>query len=90
MNMMKSGVSIAAATALIAMATLATPAPAYAAHTAAATVHCYGVNACKGQSDCKSGNHDCKGMNDCKGQGFKAMTSAACTAAGGNETAPTN
>ncbi len=86
----KSGVSIAATTALLALATLATtPTPAYAGHKAE-TVHCYGVNACKGQSDCKSGSHDCKGMNDCKGQGFKTMTSKACTAAGGSETAPTN
>ncbi len=88
MNMMTSGMSIAAATALIAMATLATPAPAYAAGHTATMVHCYGVNACKGQSDCKSGNHACKGQNACKGQGFKAMTTAACTAAGGSETAP--
>ena len=35
-----------------------------------ATVHCYGVNACKGQAVCK-------------GHGFKAMTKAACDAAGG-------
>ncbi len=37
----------------------------------AKVVHCYGVNSCKGMSDCKSGKHDCKGMNDCKGRGFQ-------------------
>jgi hypothetical protein len=57
-------------------------APATAA-PAAGMVHCYGVNACKGQSDCKSGNHACKGQNSCKGQGFKDMSASACTAAGG-------
>ena len=35
-----------------------------------ATVHCYGVTSCKGQAECK-------------GHGFKAMTKAACDAAGG-------
>ena len=47
-------------------------------------VHCYGVNSCKGTSDCKSGAHDCKGQNDCKGQGFKAETSKACKTDGGS------
>jgi uncharacterized membrane protein len=46
-------------------------------------VHCYGVNSCKGQSDCKSGTHDCKGQNDCKGQGFKAESAKQCAADGG-------
>jgi hypothetical protein len=81
----KSGVSIAAAAALLALSGAGINAPALA--KGAKTVHCYGVNACKGQSDCKSGNHDCKGQNDCKGQGFKEMTSKACTAAGGSLTA---
>lgn len=27
-----------------------------------ATVHCYGVNACKGQNDCKTKDHACKGQ----------------------------
>ncbi len=41
-------------------------------------VHCYGVHACKGNSDCKTTDHSCKGMNSCKGQGFKAMPAGAC------------
>jgi hypothetical protein len=46
----------------------------------------YGVNSCKGQSDCKSGNHDCKGLNDCKGQGFKDLTADQCKAQHGSQT----
>jgi uncharacterized membrane protein len=83
----KSTVSFAAAAALIALSGASVSAPAFAKSTAAA-VHCYGVNACKGQSDCKSGNHDCKGMNDCKDQGFKAETAKQCKADGGSLTAP--
>jgi uncharacterized membrane protein len=86
MTLTKSGVSIAAAAALIALSGATLPTAAVAAD--AQTVHCFGVNACKGQSDCKSGNHDCKGMNSCKGQGFKDLTSKACTAQGGSLTAP--
>ena len=48
-----------------------------------AKVHCMGVNACKGQSECKSGNHSCKGLNACKGQGFVSTTQAECDAQGG-------
>ena len=81
--------TIASAAAIFALAGMATAAPSFAAAKASAeNVHCYGVNSCKGTSDCKSGNHDCKGMNECKGQGFKAMTSKACAKAGGSETAP--
>jgi uncharacterized membrane protein len=86
MSHVKSTVTIAAAAALIALAGTSLPGTAHAA--GAKTVHCYGVNSCKGQSDCKSGAHDCKGMNDCKGQGFKDLTTQACTKQGGSTTAP--
>jgi uncharacterized membrane protein len=49
----------------------------------AEVVHCFGVNSCKGTSDCKSYDHACKGQNDCKGQGFKALSAKACAAMGG-------
>ena len=45
------------------------------------TVHCAGVNACKGQSACKSANNSCKGQNSCKGKGFLEMSKADCAAA---------
>jgi hypothetical protein len=82
----KNAVSFAAAAALIAItgASLSTPAMAKDAKA----VHCYGVNSCKGTSDCKSGTHDCKGQNDCKGQGFKAESKTQCKADGGSLIAP--
>lgn len=82
---LKSGVSAAATAALLAMA-MTTATPAVSAEGASKLVHCYGINSCKGSSDCKAGAHECKGQNSCKGQGFKAMTAAACTTAGGSLT----
>jgi hypothetical protein len=80
----RTAAGFAAAAALFALSSASIPSAAFAADT----VHCFGVNSCKGMSDCKSGNHDCKGMNSCKGQGFKAETAKACTAAGGTTTEP--
>lgn len=82
----KTGASIAATAALIAIAGASVAAPAFAKD--AKTVHCYGVNSCKGESDCKSGNHECKGMNECKGQGFKELSSKQCKSMGGTTKAP--
>lgn len=84
MTFAKSTASLAAAAAVIALAGASVPTTSYAAD--AQTVHCFGVNACKGMSDCKSGNHDCKGMNSCKGQGFKNLTSQDCKAQHGSLT----
>ncbi len=75
----KSGAILAAAALTFAMAGLAS-APVQAAD---AKVHCLGVNSCKGQSECKTGNSSCKGLNACKGQGFLSMTTAECKTAGG-------
>jgi hypothetical protein len=50
---------------------------------AADTVHCYNVNECKGQSDCKTAEHSCKGQNACKGHGFKAVSAAKCLSSKG-------
>ncbi len=49
-------------------------------------VHCYGINTCKGTSDCATASSACKGQNACKGQGFKALSVKACKAAGGRLT----
>ena len=49
-----------------------------------AKVKCWGSNACKGKSECKSPGGDCKGKNDCKGQGFVEMSRQACEAIGGS------
>jgi uncharacterized membrane protein len=85
MSKMKSGLSLATAAAFIALSGMSMAAPAAAADE---TVKCFGVNGCKGQSDCKSGNHECKGQNSCKGQGFKAETAAKCAADKGSTTEP--
>ncbi|HEX4740922.1 MAG TPA: hypothetical protein VH353_06295 [Caulobacteraceae bacterium] len=86
---LKSKTTLASAAALLALsgASFATPAAA-ANQQFAAKVMCFGVNACKGQSDCKSGNHACKGQNSCKGQGFKDLSAKACAAQHGSTTAP--
>jgi hypothetical protein len=45
-----------------------------------AQVPCTGVNACKGQSACKSAANACKGQNACKGKGFvNAGSTIECT-----------
>ena len=75
-----SGASLAAAAALILVAGCASnQKPAQTAE-----VHCAGINACKGQSACKSASNSCKGLNACKGQGWVPTASAdACTSQGG-------
>lgn len=40
--------------------------------------HCAGVNACKGQSACKSANNACKGQNSCKGKGGCKASDNGC------------
>lgn len=75
-----SGASLAAAAALILVAGCSS----YDKSAQSAEVHCSGINACKGQSACKSGSNSCKGLNACKGQGWVPTASAeACTSQGG-------
>ena len=51
---------------------------------AADGMHCMGINACKGQSECKTAAGSCKGTNACKGQGWLAVASAEeCAEKGG-------
>ena len=76
---LRNGASFAATAALIAVSAAAVTAPAVAA-TGEKLVHCYGINTCKGTSDCKTAT------SDCKGHGFKEMTAKQCTAAGGSLT----
>lgn len=75
--------SLAASAALIAIATASTPASA-TSRGDNKTVACYGINSCKGQSDCKTAHNECKGMNSCKGQGFQHLTLKECKAGGGS------
>jgi uncharacterized membrane protein len=88
-----STIGFATAAAVIATSGVAIVAPAQAAKATKAAagekvVHCYGINTCKGSSDCATATTSCKGQNECKGQGFKALSVSACKAAGGSLTAP--
>jgi hypothetical protein len=69
-----SGVAIATAAAML----FGTGMISTAVAGTDAKVHCAGVNACKGQSACKSANNACKGQNSCKGHGFLEMSKAEC------------
>ena len=80
---------LASQAALVAAALAALPAPAMADQTPAAkAVHCYGINSCKGTSDCATAKNSCKGQTSCKGQGFKAESKDQCMADGGSLTEP--
>lgn len=88
MTPIKTGTALASTVAMLALSALAQAATPPAGSTGAAisaadTVHCYGVNSCKGTADCKTAQHDCKGMNSCKGHGFKALKAAMCLKKGG-------
>lgn len=84
----KTGASFALTAALLALSasSMAAPLPKGAtgqAISATDMVHCYNVNECKGQSDCKTTASACKGQNACKGQGFKAQAAGACLKSNG-------
>ena len=88
MSTLKTGTSVVAAAALFALSAMAHAATPPAGSGGAAlgaddTVHCYGVNSCKGSGDCKTADHECKGMNACKGHGFKALAAGMCFKRGG-------
>jgi hypothetical protein len=77
-----SGVAIATAAAMLfGTAFVGTASAGDAPAAAPATIHCHGVNSCKGQSACKSAHNACKGQNSCKGKGFLEMTKSDCQAA---------
>jgi len=51
---------------------------------AGGSVHCGGVNGCKGQGSCGGATNTCAGQNACKGQGWVAAGSEKeCTDKGG-------
>ena len=51
-------------------------------------IACLGVNSCKGQSACKSFDHDCQAMNTCKGKGFILITEDECKQKGRKDHRP--
>jgi uncharacterized membrane protein len=45
---------------------------------------CFGVNACKGKSSCKTASNACHGQNACKGKGFvEEVSPDTCAQLGG-------
>ena len=74
-----SGIALAIAAAGMLMTTVVGTAQAEEAKK----IHCEGVNACKGNNDCKTAKNECKGHGACKGQGFVAMTAEQCKKIGG-------
>jgi uncharacterized membrane protein len=64
------GVSIAAAVAALLSAGSALAQTTGKPKAAEKTVHCGGINACKGQGACNGAKNSCKGQNACKGQGW--------------------
>jgi hypothetical protein len=60
------------------------PMPTKKAHAKkhAEKVHCFGINSCKGKSECAvEGKSGCSGKNACKGQGWVSVASAKKCAA---------
>ncbi len=51
-------------------------------------VACFGINACKGQSECATPENACKGMNSCKGKGYLYVSLKECEAQGGKVITP--
>jgi hypothetical protein len=74
------GLALAAAAAsLFALAPLAS-----AADSADTQGYCYGVNACKGKSSCKTATSGCQGQNSCKGTGLvDSVSKGTCDQLGG-------
>lgn len=83
----KKFASVIATAAAIAFVT----APLTSTLTQAAShkIKCYGVNACKGQSTCKTAKSACKGENSCKGHGFVMKTAKQCKKLKGSTEEPT-
>jgi len=78
----RSGAALAVAAVSLALAAQASTASA--AMGKPGKVHCFGVNSCKGKTDCMTPKNSCKAMNECKGQGWLFKDSEAeCTKEGG-------
>lgn len=78
----KTGASLAlAAAAILSLPTATAVSSAQESNTAA--VKCYGVNSCRGQSDCRTAHSSCRGLNSCRGLGYVGLTSRVCDQVGG-------
>jgi len=84
MNTVAKSINIAATAALLAISGVGAVAHAAPAKADKELVHCYGINTCKGTSDCATAKTSCKGQNECKGQGFVDKTKTECAKLGGS------
>lgn len=82
---MKTSTNTAGFLLATAVATMFMSSPVMAAESGAeeAKVHCGGINACKGKSECKTATNECKGQNACKGKGIVSTTEKECADKGG-------
>jgi len=46
-------------------------------------IACWGINDCKGTTDCTTAFNSCNGQNDCKGKGFLNVPEKECALKGG-------
>lgn len=76
-------IATAAASLFFASAALAQGSAQTNQKAEAQTVHCQGINACKGQGSCNGPGHGCNGENACKGKGWVETTAKECKAKGG-------
>ena len=84
MNKPLMGVLIASAAASLLSACATSGAPAgHGDAMASKSVHCAGVNECKGHGECSGADNSCKGQNSCKGSGWVASAESDCLANGG-------
>ena len=49
----------------------------------AAQIACYGINGCKGKTQCATAHNACPGLNSCKGKGFLHASPKECADKGG-------
>lgn len=49
----------------------------------AGEIACYGINSCKGKTQCATAHNACPGLNSCKGKGFLHASSKECADQGG-------
>ena len=88
-NPVQNGAMIALAAATLFAAACSSRSPSTSQTTPStmektASVHCMGINSCKGQGSCKTAQNACKGQNSCKRQGFVDVASDdECTTKGG-------
>ena len=80
---MNAFTKLSIATAAAALFSVASVPVAFAAEEEG-SVKCSGINACKGQSGCKTAESACAGQNSCKGKGWiKAASAEECESKGG-------